>query len=469
MISGLTRVQRGMLRDLIVAWGLSNVAVLLCARRIGKSHLVCAYLDEVARSTKGALLVYAAATQVSVRNFSGPIMDVVIAARGGVRPEWRAQESMWFYPDTGSRILLVGCDDRHKVDRLRGQAAHVVVVDEAATIAGLTYALGSVFMPLLATTGGRMLVASSGAFSAQDDFAQLTAEARAKGTLVVRTIDDADPGIVSPEWIESYAQSVGGRGSATFQREMLCRTVSDASTSVVPEWQAASADIVSEPAFAPDYAHRYTVLDVGHVDMTVAAIGYAWWEEATPVVTDEVVMQRATSPQIAQAVLDAERLADARMGLKAQGRRRRFADVTPQTCADLRLAGLDVTPLVKGDVLASTARLRSHVQMRRLLVAPRCETIAAHAESAQWAPSGRDMRRVQPTETTPGHHYDGVAALRYFVDVCDLKTDPRPEPMSLARQAAEEILGKGAGDRRVRALSALSRSRGGQRPWWTER
>jgi hypothetical protein len=444
-----------MLREMLAVWAVASAVVLLCARRMGKSHLICAYLDFCARTCQGWTIVYASATQTGLRDFSGPIMDYVIRARGGTRPKWSTSDSAWLYEETGSRILLVGVDDKLKVDRIRGLAADIVVIDEAQIIKALRYVIGSVFGPMLLTTGGRLIVSGSGAFTAEDEWALVCAEANGEGRQVKRTIHDATPGYITPEALAHYAKLAGGVQSAAWAREMLCELAVEASQAVIPEWQDAVDDLAVDIVSPPSHALKYTVIDVGHVDMTVAALGYAWWDEGMPVITDEVVLQGATSGQIAQAIADAEFAVERRPGTP-KGPRKRFADVTAQTAADLRVAGLAVVPFAKDDVLASVARTRSAVQYRRMRVHPRCVTICSHAESATWAPNRRDWRRVAPTETQRGHHFDGLAALRYFVDVADLKTDPYPAVLTPGQRAGLRPVPNQ--DRRVQALNALRRS-----------
>lgn len=449
ILGGLKPVQRGMMTAMVKAWAAFAVVVLLCSRRLGKSHLICAYLDYVARHLQGATLVYAAATEAGLRNFAGPIMDEVVRARGGTKPVWKASESMYVYPESGARIILVGCDEQRKVDRHRGLDADVVAVDEAAIIKNLSYCVNSVFLPMLIKNRGRMIVASSGAFTAEDDFAQMCTQADSEGRLIKRTIWDATH--LSREAIEDYARQVGGEDTATWKREMLCDFAIEETMAVIPEWEKAKDDVVGDVELPPKWGDRYTVIDGGHVDMCVAMHGYVWWEKGMYVVTDETVNQGATAKHIAQSVQDDIRVISKRVGTPHSQKHRIYGDFPAQTIADLREEGLDISMVAKDDRNASVASLRRAVGYRTLLIHPRCQVIRAHLGGATWAPNGKDFRRVRDPVTGRGHHYDGLDAVRYFVDVADMRHDPYPIIESQAERLG--FLPKPASDTRRKAAT----------------
>jgi hypothetical protein len=458
-IPKLTPVQRGILRRMIALWSTGALVTLLCARRLGKTHLLCAYVDYFARHKSNALIKYAAATGESLRDFTLPIMEQVISNYSGPQPVWKVSESCWVYPN-GSRIMMVGCDDRRKANRLRGPACDVVVVDEASFIPILRYVVESVFRYQLIsrpvwkdgtivsnTGGGVMVIASSAPESGGDDFATYVSAADEAGRLVRRTIWDATH--LPREEIEELCKQAGGERSTAWRREALCEIVTDETRAVIPEmagcvdaegnWIAVvgvrklpdgTEQLHHLLVTPPEHRKLVTVIDGGHIDMCVAALSYVDFLSQTLVIEQEVVMQRATARVIAQSVRDAER---ATWGVDVVPHR--IADMPPQTIADLDdeqlTERLRVTGAHKGDKAVSVTHLRDLVRARRIIVHPRCRTIIAHLKDAVWNTSRSDFERREAVSGNPGHHYDGLDAVRYACDAADFQTDPRPKPVTL--------------------------------------
>ena len=434
----------GMLRQTAAAFKISNRVVWLCSRRLGKTHGLCWRADKAALHIPGADIIYGAATEASLREFSGPIMDCIVRERGGPRPIWKSSESTWFYPQTGSRITLIGLDQVIKIDRARGRDACLVIVDEAALVPYLPYAITDVLAPTLIKTNGQMIIASTAPKSPAHPFAEYVRQANADGTLVFRTIEDAlNEGCALTEAaIELYAKEAGGKNSTAWRREMMCEIVPDEKSAVIPEWEAAKGDCVvcsggpkcdhsecSVQMMPPSHALRFVAIDGGHIDMCVAALGYVDWLQQLLVIEDEVALHHCTSPQIAQAVRDQEIVRWGNMPVQ-----RRVIDAPAQTVADLNAAGLQVQMLVKDEKQSSVTRLRERVAQRGILVHPRCKTILSHLEGAQWAPNGKDFVRVPEMNDKPGHHFDGLDGTRYLNDIADFRTNPFPQEKTLGEK-----------------------------------
>lgn len=466
MIPQLTPGQLAIVREMCKAWMSSPLVVLLCARRLGKTFVLCAYADFVARHKPGSRIKYAAATTKSVQGFTRPIMEQIVSGWGGELPVWHETRDTWVYPN-GSEIVMVGCDEKRKAERLRGPACDLVIVDEAAFIPSLDYVVGTVFRYQLMTRpivehgkvvsntgGGVMVIASSAPESTSHPFAGYVKDAAATGRLIKRTIWESD--IYTDAEIQAMCDQGGGPRKTAWRREALCEIITDETSAAVPEMAECKDEkgnwihVVKRPAVVPAYRWRATVIDGGHVDLLVAALGYVDWQRQVLVIEREVVMQRATSAEIATRIHGEERLAwgAAKPDLRA-------ADFPPQTLADLASHGLHCRAMPKPDKSASVTHLRDLVQARRIEIDPRCVTIVEHVSGGEWAPNRKDWLRKEATAMTPAHHFDGLDAARYLADVADFQTDPRPKPVPFGVQmgarpapmAGLALLTKGASGR----------------------
>ena len=60
------------------------------------------------------------------------------------------------------------------------------------------------------------------------------------------------------------------------------------------------------------------------------------------------------------------------------------------------------------------------------MIHPRCATILAHAKHARWDRNRVSFERVYDGQGRSVHHYDGCAALVYFLRDLDRSTNPYP-------------------------------------------
>ena len=400
--------------------------VLCTGRRWGKSRLMCVLatqtvlrimLDEA--RTKPARVVYAAPTAGMVSEFIEPHMRLLAShAPPELRPTQNQGE--WVFPD-GGRIVVRGCEDRKKADRLRGAEADLGIVDEGGFIPILGYVVRSVVGPQLWETRGRMVLPSTPPESPDHPFVELLAEAEVVGASYrART---ADAPHITPAMLADAIEDAGGEDSIAWQREGEARVLVDPSHVVVPEWAEAEPVIVAEHE-RPRHIAPCVIGDLGYEDLTVLAFGYYDFRADLDVVERELVLRRATSAQIDAACQRIE--AELWEGRKVSRRR---IDATPITRADMARFGADGssdaaswTAVRKDDKAASINQLRIRVKRERIRVHPSCVTIIAHARFGRWNKQRTGLERPDGAE----HHYDGLDALRYFVRDLDRHTNPYP-------------------------------------------
>jgi len=390
------------------------------SRRLGKTHLMCAMADELCRKKPHARVKYASATKDSIRDYVRPVMRILLArCPPELRPVWNASRYAFEYPN-GSEIKMAGCETSWAAGHLRGGACDLAIVDEGAIIPILPELIDSILMPTLLTTRGVMILASSAPSVPGHPFDDYCDLAEKNGALVVRDIYQATH--IAPEDIEQACIDCGGPTSTTWQREYLCKTILSADKAVIPEWATAEVDVMTEPPL-PAYYDRYVGIDQGFRDMSVAAFGYLDYHDQRVVVQAEVALSGKTTADLVQECKDTEQ----RLWGPAEPIIR-VCDAPAQTIADMGAThNYAVSFPFKGDKHSSVVRLRDAVRDRKIAIYPACMTIRQHIRKAVWAPNGKDFDRIDPTESTPGHHFDGLDAVRYLVDAVDWHRDPKPD------------------------------------------
>lgn len=399
--------------------------VYAIGRRWGKSHYFCVKACEVALRTPYARIPYAASTQKNLLEFILPIMRGILAtAPDDMRPVVVGTEIRFA---NGSRIVMQGCEDLVKADRLRGPAAHMAVVDEAGFIAVLDYVINSVLLFQLATTDGMMLVGSSPPETPAHPFTKMKADAEERGAYMHATIHDAPQ--LEERVIETLCVESGGARSATWRREALAEFLVDPLRALVPEFSEAIGDL-ERPVVCewerPEFFDCYVVGDLGYVDLTVILFAYYDFRQATIVVEDELVMERAISDQIQQAVARKEAaLWPGKTPMK------RVIDAPPITRADMSRLQDDDDPTSesrwsgarKVDRDAAVNGLRLDVGDRSIRYHPRCKVTIAHMTNGIW-----NLRRSDFDRSEGLGHFDGVAASMYLCRAVERARNPYPAP-----------------------------------------
>jgi hypothetical protein len=400
-------------------------AVLLCGRRWGKTRLLVVDAVEFALKNPKSRILYAALTWSSAQEFVLPeLRSLSECASPESKP--KIVDGDVFFPN-GSTIIIRGCEDRLKADRLRGPKAHRAYVDEAGFIEELDYVVRSVVSWQLLTTDGCLWLASSPPVSAGHPFVGYVADAEARGAFVRRRTRDAPH--ITPEALEKMCVEMGGPTSTEWLREGEAQIVTDATRAVIPEWLEAEADIVGlrgdtgyiEPNGAPwpdpPRRHWYVAADLGYLDLTVVLLG--WWdfERTRYVIEDERVLTRPTSADVQAAAAEMER----EHGAVPEAR---VADAPAITIADL--ARLQHTEEAaqwrlpwKDDKEGAVNAVRLAVSRREMLVHPRCRHLVAHCRHAVWNKQRTDFERSADLG-----HYDAVDALVYFVRTVDRTRNP---------------------------------------------
>lgn len=198
--------QRDLMRDA------SPRVLLLCSRQVGKSFCVALKAAYEAAHRPGTVLVLAPSLRQSSLLF-GTIEATLKAARPSLR----------FTEANRSTIAIAGggrvvCLPGDRPDLVRGYAASLVLIDEAAFVRDQVPA---VLTPTLATTGGKLICLSSPAGPRGFFYGAWTGEAEWQRIRVLAS----DCPRISPAFLEDARQRLG---ELAYRQEVLAEFVQSA-------------------------------------------------------------------------------------------------------------------------------------------------------------------------------------------------------------------------------------------------
>lgn len=428
--------------------------VIKCARRLGKSFLLCCLAIMVCIKRPGAQVRYAAPTGKALRKIVRPIMGKILRdCPRHLRPEFNSMDMCYVFPngpdprrplEGGSTIHLAGVNGGHS-DDLRGTECDLFLIDEARDIDDLHYLVHDVAIPQFLDVDGevvrgrRLVIASSPAQSKAHEFSIMADEAKAEGYY---SHFDIFAGGYSTETIRLFFKEDGlpdsdvdalleGRHhdiqSTTVKREYLALDVIDTDIAVVAEWSDKYV-VEREPTEFDPFYHRYVFMDMGvQRDLTVIQFALYDFLKAQLYVEEEVVVSgpMVTTPMIARAIQD---VVDCRPEYGTAYRR--IADNSHPLLLNDLLSTYDIpfTATSKDRLHEMVNFLRVWVRSGKLLVNPRCKHTIGSLESAIW-----NIQRTEFAHSRIFGHFDAVASLVYGTRGTDTQTNPIPANYGIDR------------------------------------
>jgi hypothetical protein len=317
----------------------------------------------------------------------------------------------------------VGVNGNHENDA-RGPRADLIVNEEAAFVDRLTYLVESIELPMLTTTGGRVVHISTPPESPAHESAGVKAKCLARGNYVKRTVDDNRH--MTQKAKAKLIEEMGGAESTRARRELWCEWVVEAERAIVPEYTAAAEQEIVKPVPAIGWNHALVAMDVGFEDLHAILYGYWDFARAKLCVQAEDVLHRATTDRIAEAIKTTESRLWFRDGPKPTAKRpvepTRWTDVDPRLIADMAEGHrLELLATAKDDLEAQVNALRLLVKERKVEIDPSCVLLRQTLLVGVW-----NKQRTQFERSTGVGHADAVAALIYMLRNANRWDDPRP-------------------------------------------
>ncbi len=381
------------------------------SRQIGKSWFALVLCLEFAIQHPGSQIKYAAQTAKQVRKILRPHMRALLEdCPEELRPKLHAQDGEYRFPN-GSVITIAGCD-RDNVETLRGQHAHLAIVDEGGQFDDLEYVVDGVLLPQTLNTNGRIFIISTPAPTAGHAFKQFCDKAEETGALIERTIYD-NPRI-SDETIEELKRSVGGEHSTTWLREFMVQHVTDAASAVIPEavrerLKATTLVLQHEAdvSYRPSHYDTMIWLDPGW-NPDFCGLQWAIWDfpQARIIIEDDFIMRRMDTATLLGVL---RKKTDDLWG-KDHNPYLCVSDLDGRLIADLAMGGFNFVPTQKDNLDQAINQLRLSVSGQNLpfWTHPRCTATRRQFENATW-----NKTRTKFSRSALDGHFDLVACSIY--------------------------------------------------------
>jgi len=421
----LKKVQKEMF-ELVYTNNKSRKYIIHCARRLGKTYLLIVLSCTVAYSKDNAQIRYASVTQKAVRKMVHPIFkEIFKTVKKQYRPKWNSMEGAYIFPN-GSMCHIAGCNGGH-ADDLRGTAADLCVVDEAAFIDELRYLIDSVLMPQLITTGGQLLIASSSPVSPAHEFVSYIVDAKINNYYSSYTIHNGE---YTQDLVDEFCNEAGGQESTIWRREYLNEIIIDDNYAIVPEAKYLKTTITQSNL--RDKYHKYVAMDLGIRDLTVVLFGYYDFKRATLCIEREYIINgpQMTTPLLASNIKSLEQEL-----FKGEEPRKRISDNNNLLLLqDLGyLHDCQFIPTSKDSLEAMVNEMRIWVKDGRVEIDPCCITLIESIRYGYWNDNRTDWGR----SATLGH-FDALAALMYLIRNVDVTTNPVPRKLAFNEYSIDD-------------------------------
>jgi len=411
-----------------------TLAVILCARQFGKTHLgVLMAIEDCLRHSNKSILVVGP-TIKQCRSIVAPkVRDIARTAPPGlIRPS--KSEGKWYIGD--SDLIIGGFDQSRSSDR--GKTLQNIYVEEVVDSNPDDYleSVRSDLGPALThSDGGKMIYLTSlPKFPDHPFITQTMPEARLNGAFHSYTIDDNI--MLSETQKERCIQLAGGVDSIDYRREYLNQVVRDASVVVLPVFDR---DFHVAEIPEPDRAMWQISGDWGGVrDKTCLALHYYAWLTDEDVFEDELVFDANTPTHIIVAGLfEMERRweLDRNEGTHKRYLNQIVIDAHGQTRVDLMDAGvLSVYP-DKKDWVGNVRHMASRFAEKKARINPRCKYLIENAASGIFNSTKTDFER-----TIALGHCDGLATMMYGLKTRGTRSpyDARGDGRSTAQLRAND-------------------------------
>lgn len=406
----------------------NSILVWLLARQSGKTFLLSILALEQALRKSNAIIKMVTDTKLHIKSILEPIfIELLKDCPQELKPEFKTQTFIYYFPN-GSQIQLAGTDNKH-YEKLRGQKADLVLVDEAGFSNDLDDVVRSVLIPTTTHTGGRIVLASTPPNEADHDFLKFLEEAELNKTLTKKTIYD-NP-LLNEKDIERISKQIGGVNSEKFRREYLCEIIKDSTTTVIPEFtDELQKEIVKEWP-KPPFFDSYVSMDLGGKDLTVVLFGYYDFRADKIIIEDELVFdfknQDSHLEKLVKDIIKKEE--DLWTNILTNEVRKpylRVSDINYIVTQEIhRLSNyqLNFQTTKKDDNAAAINFLREMLGNKKIIINPKCKTLIRHLKNVRWASSNNKDKFARSPDNG---HYDAVDACKYFLRSVVWSKNPYP-------------------------------------------
>jgi len=411
--------------------------VWVLARQSGKTVELSILALEQAIREPNSIIKFVTDTKSHAETILLPIFNELLLkdCPEDLKPEYKVKQYTYFFPN-GSQIQLAGTDNKH-YEKLRGQKAHLVLIDEAGFCNDLEDVIESVLYPTTTHTGGKIVIAST--IPEQLDHPFLTKyipEAEFEGTKTEKTIDD-NP-LLNKEQVEEICKRMGGRTSIRFRREYLNEIVKDSNISVIPEFTKELENEIIKPWVRPPFYHGYVSMDLGGKDLTAVLFAYYDFKNGKLVIEDELIIDFQKEGNnlevLTKQIIDKENeLWYDQTINELKKPYKRVSDINPIAINEILKYSYNQIAFGnanKDDKDSAINYLRHLIGSRQIIINPKCKNLILHLRNVRWnSPTNKEKFARSPDHG----HYDAVDALKYMVRSVDFDKNPYPPHYGINR------------------------------------
>lgn len=408
----------------------NSILTWLLARQSGKTYLLAILALEQAIKKPRSIVKMVTDTKIHMRTVVEPVFtELLNDCPENLKPEFHVNNNTYVFPN-GSQVQLAGTDNKH-YEKLRGQKADLVLVDEAGFCSDLDYVIKSVLIPTTTHTGGRIVLASTPPRDMDHDFISYIEMAEAEGLLTRKTIED-NP-LLTQEQKESKIRQMGGKNSIDYRREYMCELIKDSSRSVIPEYnEELEKDIVKEWPRPPMF-DCYESMDIGGKDLTVVLFAYYDFRADKLIIEDELVQgyDQRLNHLVAGIQRKEEELWRNVYTNEVKEPYMRVSDINYiaiQEISRLSNSKINFTATKKDDNDSAIRMMRVMLAEGKVIIHPRCVTLRRHLKNVKWY-SNNDKSKF--ARSPDDGHYDAVEALKYLIRNVVFSKNPYPKGYGL--------------------------------------
>lgn len=386
------------------------------ARRFGKTTTILAYVMEKLRQNPGWSARWCEPWKLQCREIVMPELEKLQAEfPTELKFKYQTTDTVYNFSN-GSKLYLRGVNE-DRGESARGPTSNIIIADEFGSWKDPEYIVNEVLRPQLLTTNGQFIFASSPAEDLSHAYYEHKDKALRENRFIQKTIYDNES--LSPEKIQEIIQEVGGEHKAAWQREYLCKPVSDPERLIIPEYEPTAHDCGDERP-RPEYCNKFVGADFGFNDHTALLFGYWDYRTRKLIIEQEHLVAGANTQSIIQ---EARKIETSLWGELANPKAR-VADAPKQQIYDiLSVHNYAIQPARKDDMLAAINSLRLRFTQNQIEIHKRCESLRYQLKVGLWNERRTEFQRGKNTG-----HLDAIAALVYLNRTVTLYEHENPFP-----------------------------------------
>ena len=411
-----------------------------CSRQLGKSTSLTVVALAQCLKTPNSLVIFAAPTAKQAGEIlKQKLIFLLESCPKDVKPKVNKSAGEVEFQN-GSRMIVVGVDSDDG-RRLRGNTAHMILLDEAAFMGDLEDLVNNIFTPMTRQTNGRIIISSTPPHTMAHAFPEYVGRAKHNKGYLQKTIMQSglplneikaairEHSIFNPQGkIIKYGNKRPG-----FRIEYMCELITDEEKLIIPEWPSVKEFTVMDTD-RPDSFQPYVGADWGMRDYDAIIFGYLDFARQKLVIEDEILENNMTPSDIG-ALIKAKTEKLYPRFVARQEITTKYNDIKFFSDNDLRViseirkqTGITFMPAAKYDRDASITSLRTTIKSCKIEINPRCTNLIKQLDEGIWEFNKKGERTDFVRNERLGH-CDALSAFRYLHRMVKWDINPIKTPL----------------------------------------